>query len=307
MSARLSIATPQRPTSPKRHHVVGVDPQQRRHVERRRQPITAGADDLLEPPVRVVRRPEAGEHPHRPQLRAVHRRVRATGVRVHARELAVLRPVHRLERDCRHRRERRVAQPGRVVRPLPLLTGIHLRQFTWTSKDRRRLSAKSPAPSRTLPQHGVDLRRRRLVEHAEPELHLVQRLCRLGGDRPARLGDRGQHATTIGGVPPPLDQPPLLEPVDGVRDARRMDHQALAHLARAVVRRAARTRAASTPRSWRTSTRTGAAHPRRRPARAAGPASATSPPPCARPRPSARSSDVAPRRSGPAAGPRLRR
>ena len=38
-----------------RHRVVGVDAQQRRHVERRRQPVAAGPDDLLEPPVGVVR------------------------------------------------------------------------------------------------------------------------------------------------------------------------------------------------------------------------------------------------------------
>ena len=60
-----------------RHRIIRVDAQQRRHVERRRQPVTTRLDDLLEPPVRVVRRPEPGEHPHRPQLRPVHRRIRA--------------------------------------------------------------------------------------------------------------------------------------------------------------------------------------------------------------------------------------
>src|SRR5687767_15451145 len=48
------------------------------------------SDDLLEAPVGVLGRAEAGEHPHRPELRAVHRRVRPTGVRVDAREVAVL-------------------------------------------------------------------------------------------------------------------------------------------------------------------------------------------------------------------------
>ena len=82
-----------------RHLVIGIDPQQRRHVERRRQPVTTGADDLLEPPVRVVRGAEPGEHPHRPQLRPIHRRIRAPRVRELARELAVVGAVHRLQRD----------------------------------------------------------------------------------------------------------------------------------------------------------------------------------------------------------------
>ena len=88
MSASVSTATPHRPTSPTAIGSSESQPEQRRHVERRRQPVAARPDDLLEPPVRVVRGAEAGEHPHRPQLRAVHRRVRPTRVRVLARELA---------------------------------------------------------------------------------------------------------------------------------------------------------------------------------------------------------------------------
>ena len=94
-----------------RHRIIRVDPQQRRHVERRRQPVATGPDDLLEPPVRVVRRPEPGEHPHRPQLRPIHRRVRTPRVRKLPGILAVVRSVHRLQRDTRHRREIDVTQP----------------------------------------------------------------------------------------------------------------------------------------------------------------------------------------------------
>ena len=99
MSASVSTATPHRPTSPSAIGSSESMPEQRRHVERGRQPVAARPDDLLEPPVGVVGRAEAGEHPHRPQLRAVHRRVRPAGVRV-------LRP------GTRRRRARRPARPG---------------------------------------------------------------------------------------------------------------------------------------------------------------------------------------------------
>ena len=94
-----------------RHRVIGVDPQQRRHVERRRQPVASRPDDLLEPPVRVLRGAEPGEHPHRPQLRPIHRRVRTPQVRELPRVLAVIRSIRRLERDTRHRREIDVTKP----------------------------------------------------------------------------------------------------------------------------------------------------------------------------------------------------
>src|SRR5256885_10112000 len=42
-------------------------------------------DQILEPPVRVLRAPVAGEHPHRPQAAAVHRRMDPAGVRELAR------------------------------------------------------------------------------------------------------------------------------------------------------------------------------------------------------------------------------
>ena len=88
-----------------RHRIVGVESEQGRHVECGRQAVAARLDDLLEPPVGVLGGAEPGEHAHRPQPRAVHRRIRASGVRVHAGELAVVGAVDRLERDTRHRRE----------------------------------------------------------------------------------------------------------------------------------------------------------------------------------------------------------
>ena len=61
--------------------------------------------------------PKPGEHPHRPELRAVHRRVGPAGVRVLARVLAVLGPVDRIERHARHRLEVGLAEPRRPRTP----------------------------------------------------------------------------------------------------------------------------------------------------------------------------------------------
>ena len=109
MSARVSMATPQRPTSPSdigssesRPSSVGMS----NAVD---SPSPPRLDDLLEPPVGVLGGAEPGEHPHGPQLRAVHRGVGPTGVRVLAGELTVVGAVHAVERDPRHGRERNVA------------------------------------------------------------------------------------------------------------------------------------------------------------------------------------------------------
>ena len=57
-----------------RERVVGVAAHQRRQVERGREAVAAGGEQLVEAAVGVERGAEAGEHPHRPELRAVHRR-----------------------------------------------------------------------------------------------------------------------------------------------------------------------------------------------------------------------------------------
>ena len=76
-----------------RHRIVGVQPSNVGMSNAVDNPSPPALDDLLEPPVRVVRRAEPGEHPHRPQLRPVTRRIRPPRVRVHTRALAVVRPV----------------------------------------------------------------------------------------------------------------------------------------------------------------------------------------------------------------------
>ena len=88
-----------------RERVVGVAAHQGRQVEGGGQAVTPRGEKILEPPIRVDRRAEAGEHPHRPELRAVHLGVRAAGVRVLPRALGVVRPVDRVDLDPRVRRE----------------------------------------------------------------------------------------------------------------------------------------------------------------------------------------------------------
>ena len=99
MSARVSTATPARPTSPSRHGIVGVAPEQRRHVERRREAVAAGPQQLLEPAVGVRGGAEPGELAHGPQPRAVHGGIGAAGVGVLTRQLGALGTVDGLERQ----------------------------------------------------------------------------------------------------------------------------------------------------------------------------------------------------------------
>jgi len=87
--------------------VVGVTAQQRRHVERGRQPVTARTEQLLEATVRVSGRAEPRELAHRPQAGAVHGGVGPSCVGVLAGKLRALGPVDRFHRHTRHRLEPR--------------------------------------------------------------------------------------------------------------------------------------------------------------------------------------------------------
>ncbi len=87
--------------------VVGVTAQQRRHVERGRQPVTAGTEQLLEAAVRVRGRAEPRELTHRPQAGAVHGGVGPSRVGVLAGQLCALGPVDGFHRHARHRLEPR--------------------------------------------------------------------------------------------------------------------------------------------------------------------------------------------------------
>src|SRR5436305_9009639 len=66
--------------------MVGVGPNQARHVERGRQAFLAMVEQVSEALVGLLGRPEAGELAHRPQPAAVHRRVHAARVGVLARK-----------------------------------------------------------------------------------------------------------------------------------------------------------------------------------------------------------------------------
>ena len=72
-----------------RPRVVRVVPHQRRHVECRRQPGLPVLEQVPEPRVRLGRRPESRELPHRPGPPAVHRLVHATRERKRARQAQV--------------------------------------------------------------------------------------------------------------------------------------------------------------------------------------------------------------------------
>ena len=116
MSASVSMATPHLPTSPS---AIGSSESL---------PISVGMSNAVDspsPPERMIslnRQLVSSAVPKPANMRIVHsfeRYIEAygpAGVRVLARELAVVGPVHRLERDARHRRERRVTQLRRPRR-----------------------------------------------------------------------------------------------------------------------------------------------------------------------------------------------
>ena len=88
---------------PDRHRVVGVLPHEGRQVERRGQSVASRSKDLLEATIRVLRRAESGEHPHRPELGAVPRRIDPAGVGILPGEQRVIGAIDRLEGDSGHR------------------------------------------------------------------------------------------------------------------------------------------------------------------------------------------------------------
>ena len=116
---------PALPDLTEREGVVGVTAHERGEVVGGGEAVASRDEEVVEPPVRVGRGAEAGEHPHGPQLRPVHRGVRPACVRVQARELAVGGPVHGLDRDPRHRVEVRVAERRGVVGLFPLVPRCH--------------------------------------------------------------------------------------------------------------------------------------------------------------------------------------
>ena len=63
-----------------RERMVGIAAHQRRQIERDAEPGAAGGDQILVALVGFLRRPEAGELAHRPQLAAVAARVDAAHV-----------------------------------------------------------------------------------------------------------------------------------------------------------------------------------------------------------------------------------
>ena len=114
-----------------RERVVRVAPHQGREVERGREPVAPGREQVLEASVRVHRRPEPGEHAHRPELGAVHVGVRAAGEGVLAGPLGAVRPVDRVDLDPRVRGE------------VPLRHGRHCRTEHAAARQRLAGAARS--------------------------------------------------------------------------------------------------------------------------------------------------------------------
>ena len=77
--------------------IIGITSEKRRHVEGGGEPVATGPEQFLEAPVRVLRRAETGELTHRPEPRAVHRRMGPAGVGIHAGQLGPLGSVDRVE------------------------------------------------------------------------------------------------------------------------------------------------------------------------------------------------------------------
>ena len=94
--------------------IVGVATEQRRHVERSRQPVATGPQQFLEPTVGVGGRAEAGELAHRPQAGPVHGGVGPARIGVLARQFCALGSVDGLQGHARHRLEASLP-PGRTL------------------------------------------------------------------------------------------------------------------------------------------------------------------------------------------------
>ena len=95
--------------------MVRVVAHQRRHIERRRQPRLPMLEQIPKPLVRLRRRPEPRELPHRPQPAAIHRRIHTPRERKLTRRPQIppgidrhrIRRVQRLVLDTRDRRVER--------------------------------------------------------------------------------------------------------------------------------------------------------------------------------------------------------
>jgi hypothetical protein len=108
-----------------REIVVGVAAHECREVERGRQPVAARVEQLAEALVRVGRGAEAREHAHRPELRAVHRRVRPARVRELPGERPVVGCVDGIDLDAREAREVGGARRGRFEGLPPVVARGH--------------------------------------------------------------------------------------------------------------------------------------------------------------------------------------
>ena len=234
MSARVSTATPSRPTSPRLRVVVGVVAHQGRHVEGGREPGLAVVEQVVEALVGLLDGAEAGELAHRPQPPPVHRGVGAAGEGIGAGladpllgvALEVGLGVERLDLLAGDRRELGLAFGARLV-ALPPLLGAGVRGANPIRGSQivgiARTSAPNKAPSPDADERGSLGRRSRRPRRAAPgaparalelcagerlgaEAGVVEGLGRLLGDARARAagsrrGPRGGRSRAARGAP----------------------------------------------------------------------------------------------------------
>ena len=252
MSARVSTATPARPTSPlargsseSRPSKVGM----------------SKAVDSPSPPERSssLKRPLVSAAVPKPaNWRIVHRRERymdaygPTGVGELPGQLGPLGPVDRFERHARHGLERAPAAWANGRRSPATLPGQPSRHTYFNIKVNPSAQSKSPAARRRWPGSRTACGALGCVQPQVGEHVGVH------GHR-GPLGHRdGPAAVMAASVPRPssglgwrVHQALSLEPVDGVGHAGRVDLQALPDLAQRQASPSSRTRGASGPRSGR--------------------------------------------------------
>ena len=117
------------PDLAQRAGMIRVVAHQRRHVERRREARLTVLEQVAEPLVRLRRRAEARELPHRPQPAPVHRRIHAAGERELARpaEVALVvdgdrSPAYTAARSRPRRSSRTARPPAPATRCTPRAT-----------------------------------------------------------------------------------------------------------------------------------------------------------------------------------------
>ena len=178
MSSAVSIATPTRPTSARAISLPGVVAELGRQVEGHRQRGLPALEQEVVAGVRLLRRAEAGELTHRPELPPVHRRIRPP------RERGLAGPAQALGERSGPPRRRPPCRAASTGMPESVVTG-----------GAARLAHDAPPPSRARESSiAVDHVAARFVPTgntaATPSAAAARRRRRAGSSRRARPARR---------------------------------------------------------------------------------------------------------------------